>query len=91
MRNLILILIVIVVVASFLLWTSLETSKTHTRTRVLETSKHLIQQNREKIFQLERKMVEMSNDPTKAGKLLHLRNQTLLLRAENRRIATLKK
>jgi len=86
-----LILIVIIVAALFSLWTSLEASETQTKTRALETSEHLTQQNRKKIFQLEQQMVEVSKDPTKAGKLLHLRNQILLLRAENRKIRTLKK
>jgi len=86
MRNLI--LIVIVVVASFSLLASLRVTETQTKTKATKASEHLIQQNREKIFKLEQQMVEISDDPTKAEKSLYFRNQTLLLRAENRRIST---
>ena len=83
MRNLI--LIIIVVVASFSLLASLGVSET--KTKATSASEHLIQQNREKIFKLEQQMVEISDDPTKAEKSLYFRNQTLLLRAENRKIS----
>lgn len=53
------------------------------------TSERWLHQNRQKIFELEQQMSEISHDSPDAAQALELRNRILSLRATNRRILTL--